>query len=305
MRKQIAHKKLTWIDIENPQTSDTEYLREEFHFDPIDLEEINRQTYRPKAEDRGDYVFIVLHFPVYDSEKQATICSELEIFLTKDVLISVHPTSIPPLESAFEGCNNHNSVTDKYMEKSSGHLLYYLMERLFDSCFPKLDHIAERINKIEDDIFQGKEKEMVKEISIVHRDILDFRKTIKPQQLTLESLATMDSEVLPKKLQPYFRDIIGSNIRAWNALEDHKETIEALKETNESLLSNKISEIMKVLTIISFVTLPLSVISDYFGMSVFNKIPSMNNPSTPLIILTLMIIVEIAMIAYFKRKKWL
>jgi len=305
MRNKIKHKKITWIDIENPQPSDVEFLREKFHFDPIDMEEINKPTYRPKAEDRDDYIFLVLHFPVYNSKKKATVSCEMEIFITEDHLITLHPLPIPPLKSAFEGCENHTSVAKKYMEKTTGHLLYYLIERLFDSCFPKIDDIAEKIDRIEDHIFQGREKEMVKEISIVQRDILDFRRTLKPQQSVLESLATMQSKVLQKKLQMYFRDIIGSNMRIWNALETHKETIEALKDTNESLLSNKISEIMKILTIMTFFALPLTVVSSYFGMNVFAESSAINHPFTPIAILGAMVLIIVTMIAYFKKKKWL
>lgn len=305
MRNKIQHKNLTWIDIEKPQTSDIEYLRDTFKFDPLDLEEINRLTYRPKADDHGSYIFIVLHFPVYDSEKENTRGAELEIFITKDHLITIHPLAMPPLKSAIEGCKKHISIIERYMGNSTGHLLYFIIERLFDSCFPKLDRIAEKINDVEDHIFNENEKEMVKEISLAQREVLDFRRALKPQRSILESLAMMDSEILPKKLQPYFRDLIGSNIRVWNTLENHKETIEALKDTNESLLSNKISEIIKILTIVSFTTLPLSVVANYFSMSVFNDIAIMNHPAVPALILAGMAVLTLALLTYFKKKKWL
>jgi len=306
MRNEIEYKKVTWIDIEKPQASDIEFLREKFHFNPIDLEEIDRMTYRPKADDHGKYIFIVLHFPYYDTAKESTISSELEIFITKTHLITTHPFPIPPLTSAFEGCKNHVSVAERYMGQTTGQLLYHLMNRLFDACFPKLDLIAERIDKIEQDIFKNKEKEMVKEISLVQREVLNLRRILKPQRSILESLATADNaEILPKKFQIYFRDIIGSNIRVWNALENHKETIEALKDTNESLLSNKIGEIMKILTVVSFVTFPLSVITGFWGMNVFENISWINSVLVAPIIFLFMIITMTLMIVYFKRKKWL
>jgi len=306
MRNKIEYKKLTWIDIEKPQASDIEFLREKFHFNPIDLEEINRMTYRPKADDHGKYIFIVLHFPFYDENRESTVSSELEIFITKTHLITTHPFPIPPLSSAFEGCKNHTSVAERYMGQTTGHLLYHLMERLFDACFPKLDRIAEQIDGIEQQIFKSKEKEMVKEISLIQREVLSLRRILKPQRSILESLATADNiEILPKKLQLYFRDIIGSNIRVWNALENHKETIEALKDTNESLLSNKISEIMKVLTVVSFVTFPLSVITGFWGMNIFENVSWINDTIMAPTILLFMIVTTVLMIMYFKRKRWL
>ncbi|TRZ78546.1 hypothetical protein D4R87_00405 [bacterium] len=306
MRNKIEYKKVTWIDIEKPQPSDIEFLREKFHFNPIDLEEINRMTYRPKADDHGKYIFIVLHFPYYDTNRESTVSSELEIFITKDHLITTHPFPIPPLTSAFEGCRNHTSVAERYMGQATGQLLYHLMERLFDACFPKLDRIAERIDEIEQQIFKGREKEMVKEISLIQREVLSLRRILKPQRSILESLATTDNtEILPKKFQVYFRDIIGSNIRVWNALENHKETVEALKDTNESLLSNKISEIIKVLTVVSFVTFPLSIITGFWGMNVFENVSWINNTIVAPTIFAFMIATTVLMITYFKRKKWL
>jgi len=306
MRNKIEYKKVTWIDIEKPQASDIEFLRENFHFNPIDLEEIDRMTYRPKADDHGKYIFIVLHFPYYDTDREITVSSELELFITKTHLITTHPFPIPPLTSAFEGCRNHTSVAERYMGQATGKLLYHLMERLFDACFPKLDRIAERIDEIEQNIFKGREKEMVKEISLIQREVLSLRRILKPQRSILESLATTDNtDILPKKFQIYFRDIIGSNIRVWNALENHKETIEALKDTNESLLSNKIGEIMKVLTVISFVTFPLSVITGFWGMNVFENVSWINSLFVAPAIFVFMILTTVLMITYFKRKRWL
>ncbi len=189
------------------------------------------------------------------------------------------------------------------MSHSPGKLLHYIVEMLLESCFPKLDHISKKLDNIEDEIFAGHEKEMVVEISLVKRDILNFRRTMKPQRTVFESLATKDFNLIERELRPYYQDLIGTNIRIWNNLESAKETVESLEATNNSLLSNKLDMTMKVLTIFSAVLLPLTVYSNILAMSA--QIPFGNNPHGFWIHLVIMAILGMITITVFKLKKWI
>ncbi|EKE15969.1 MAG: hypothetical protein ACD_11C00061G0003, partial [uncultured bacterium] len=152
-------------------------------------------------------------------------------------------------------------------------------------------------------VFNGKEKEMVFEISVVKRDILNFRRTLKPQRSVLESLLQKDGLFIPEDTKPYFSDLIGTNIRLWNSLESNKETIESLEETNNSLLSNKLNITMKVLTIFSAVMLPMTVYSNILAMSA--DIPFGKNPHAFAIHVSIMLFLSLLTISAFKTKKWL
>jgi magnesium transporter len=189
------------------------------------------------------------------------------------------------------------------MDKTPAHLLYHILELLLESCFPRLDHIHERLANIEEQVFHGKEKEMVYEISVVKRDILNFRRTLKPQRSIIESLAQMESNLIPGELRPYFQDLIGTNIRLWNALESNKETIESMEETNNSLLSNKLDLTMKVLTVFSAVMMPMTVYSNIMSMS--TNIPLHTNPNGFWLHTAIMLLISLFTILLFKMKKWL
>ena len=176
------------------------------------------------------------------------------------------------------------------------------MEILLDSLFPSLDHIHEKLTDIEEQVFSGKEKEMVFEISVVKRDILNFRRTLKPQRHIIESLVQMKSKFIDPELIPYFQDLIGTNIRLWNALESNKETIESMEETNNSLLSNKLDLTMKVLTIFNAIFLPVTVYSNIMSMS--THVPLSSSPEGFWIHTLIMLLISISTIILFKAKKW-
>jgi magnesium transporter len=190
-----------------------------------------------------------------------------------------------------------------YMDKTPVHLMYHLLELLLESCFPRLDHVHEHLMRIEEQVFAGKEKEMVFEISVVKRDILNFRRTLKPQRSVLESLIQKETNFMPNELKPYFQDLIGTNIRLWNTLESNKETIESLEETNNSLLSNKLNITMKILTIFSAVMLPMTVYSNILAMSA--DIPFGKNPYGFWIHIFIMLLISSLTITAFKIKKWI
>ena len=189
------------------------------------------------------------------------------------------------------------------MKESPGALLRFIIEMLLETCFPKLDHISGKLDYIEDQIFAGHEKDMVFEISLVKRDILNFRRTMKPQRSVFESLAQKDFKLIESGLKPYYQDLIGTNIRIWNNLESYKETIESLEETNNSLLSNKLDMTMKILTIFSAVMLPMTVYSNILAMSA--DIPFGKDPNAFWIHLVIMLILSMVTISIFKIKKWL
>jgi magnesium transporter len=173
---------------------------------------------------------------------------------------------------------------------------------LLETCFPKLDHISKKLDQIEEEIFAGHEKEMVREISVVKRDILNFRRTMKPQRSVFESLAQKEYKLIEPELKPYFQDLIGTNIRIWNNLESTKETIESLEDTNNSLLSNKLDMTMKVLTIFSAILMPLTVYSNIMSMSI--NIPLHTYPFAFWIHIGIMLFVAIITIILFKTRKW-
>ena len=301
--KTIEHKHLTWIDFEDPKADDITYLQENFNIHPLAIEELVTPTYQPKVVQYDGCLFFSIHIPLFDTKLRTTYPGELDIILTNHHLITSHKHNIYQLTAFFELLEKSAGKRRLYLENNPAKLLHHVLEILLNSCFPKLDHITEKLDFIEMQVFSGKEKEMVLEISVLKRDILNFRRTLKPQRAIIESLIQKDHPHIPEDLRVYFQDLVGTNIRLWNLLESQKETIEALEDTNNSLLSNKLDQTMKVLTIFSAILLPLTAYSNMMSMNA--HLPFENNPYNFLIHTTIMALISFATIGIFKFRKWL
>ena len=301
--KTLQHKNITWIDFEDPQKEDITYLQEHFDIHPLAIEELVTPTYQPKVVQYDSCLFFSIHIPLFDVAHRTTYPGELDIILTNEHIITSHKHSIYQLTNFFAELEKSVGKQRLYLEASTATLLYRILEILLNSCFPRLDHISQKLDFIEDQVFAGKEKEMVQEISILKRDILNFRRTLKPQRSIIESLIQKEHPFIPDDLKVYFQDLIGTNIRLWNMLESHKETIEALEDTNNSLLSNKLNQTMKVLTIFSAILLPLTAYSNVMSMNA--SLPFENNPNNFTIPIIIMVAISVVTVGVFKVRKWL
>ncbi len=303
--KKIFANNITWIDIQKPKQRDLDELKEKFRLHPFITQQFLPPIHRPKIEEYPNQLFIVLHFPIFKRKSGQTKTAELDFIVTPTTLITSHLDKIPDLEIFFNDCQVQEYHQNQHF-KSSGHLLFSLLDWLIDSCLPMLDQIGQRIEKVEAQVFKGKEKEMLFKIALLKRDLIDFRRATKPQRSVLEILEKKSSRLFSQETKPLAQEVIGSSIRVWNVLENHRELINSIEQTNNSLLSHKLSDIMKFLTVVSFITFPLSVIVGFFGMNVFDDIPLVRkNPWTWLAILIFMFITSSIMVIYFRKKKWL
>jgi len=300
--QEIQSGKFKWIDFEQPNADDVLYVGKQFNLHPLVVEEFSTPTLRPKATEYETCLYLAIHIPLFDENSRNTYPGEMDIAITKGALITSHDKEIFQLSEFFRELQVNSRKQMQYMNESPGALLRYILEMLLESCFPKLDHISQRLDHIEKEIFAGHEKDMVFEISVVKRDILNFRRTMKPQRSILESLAQKDFRFIEPELKPYFQDLIGTNIRIWNSLESAKETIESLEATNNSLLSYKLDLTMKVLTIFSAILLPLTVYSNIMSMS--TNIPFHANGYAFWIHISIMFAIALFTVIIFRIRKW-
>ncbi len=299
---EIKTEKINWLDFQAPSEKEISEIKKRFNLHPLVIEEFSTPTLRPKAAEYGNCIYLAIHIPLYDTKNKTTYPGELDIAICENSLITTHDLEICQLTNLFNELKKSKKKRGLYMNQSPGALLRYILEILLESCFPRLDHISKKLDHIEKEIFSDHEKEMVFEISLVKRDILNFRRTMKPQRTVFESLLR-DSKYIEPELRPYFQDLIGTNIRIWNMLESAKETIESLESTNNSLLSNQLDMTMKVLTIFSAIMLPLTFYSNVMSMSI--DIPLHNNPDAFWIHALIMIMIAIFTFTIFKIRKWL
>lgn len=300
---------LTWLNIEAPTEIETAWLAEHHEFHPLDLEDVlSRRRQRAKIDEYPDYLFIVLHFPRFDKSTGRLQAAELNVFVAEDLVITLPNEPLKPLSALWSRCERSEAERERHMSKGSGYLLYEIVDTMYDYCFPILDKIGFKLDAVEDAIFEGRSHEIVRDISNIKQEIINYRKIIKPQRPTLRLLERRNQRYAPQDLELYFDDIVDKSERIWDLLENYKEVAEALEATNESVLTHRVNDILLVLTAISVIVLPLTLVASIFGMNV--GLPGGGDPGAGgsvsfWIVIGVMLGILGGMVAYFRHKKWL
>ncbi|MDF2695440.1 MAG: Mg2 transporter protein CorA family protein [Labilithrix sp.] len=294
---------LAWVHVTAPDQDVATELAERFGWHPLDVEDILSKRQRPKVDDYPDYLFAVLHFPWYDSSVQRLNAAELDIVLGPDYLVTMPNVPLLPVDRLFNRCAEDEEFRDELFAKGSGRLLYEVLDDLFDYCFPILDKIAHKLDKIEDDIHEVRSEELVRDISNVKQEIISYRKIMKPQRPTLRVLERKVERFLPEDLELYFDDIVDASERIWDVLDNYKEVVEALEDTNESVIAHRHNDVLRVLTVFSVILLPLTLIASVFGMNVVY--PGEGTHAAFWVIIALMVLTIAAMLGFFRWKRWL
>ncbi len=300
----VEHDGLRWINIERPGSLDQAWLEEHFEFHALDYEDIRSRNQRPKIDEYDDYLFIVLHFPVFDKQVGRLNAAELDMFVGPDFLITLPSRAIPPVDYVFERCETSEEVRQNLMSKGPGYLLYKIVDSSFDYCFPMLRKIGNKLDRLEEDIFEGRSEEVVRDISNVKQEIINFRKVIRPERSVLRDLERSKQRFLAREdLDIYFDDILDAAERIWDMLENYKEVVDGLEETNESLISHRVNDILRVLTAFSVIILPLTLIASIWGMNV--GVPGQGSHTAFWVIIATMVGMLVVMLGYFRHRKWL
>lgn len=300
---------IRWFNVEGPGAPEQAWLEEHFEFHPLDIEDVFSKNQRPKIDEYPDYLFLVLHIPVFNREIGRLGTGELDLFVGSDFVVTLPSRSLPPVEYLFERCRADEDLREKIFSRGPGYLVYRLVDDSFDYCFPMLRKIGNKLDALEDEIFEGRSEDVVRDISNAKQEIINFRKVIRPQRPVLQDLERAKTRLAGGiDLEIYFDDIIDAHERIWDLLENYKEVIEALEETNESFLSHRVNDALRVLTAITVIVLPLTMIASIFGMNV--GLPGGGDPEggsmvTFAVILGIMIAVLVGMVTWFRKRRWL
>ncbi|HEY7731422.1 MAG TPA: magnesium transporter CorA family protein [Gaiellaceae bacterium] len=296
---------LTWVNVVAPDVETATALSDRFGWHPLDVEDVVSKRQRPKVdayEDDG-YLFAVLHFPVFDKAIQRLNAAELDVFVGPDYLVTIPNRELLPVTRLFGRCESDAEFREQLFSKGSGRLLYEVLDDLFDYCFPILDKIAHKLDRIEDELFEGRSEEIVRDISNVKQEIISYRKIIKPERATLRVLERRVEGFLPEELELYFDDIVDAAERIWDLLDNYKEVVEGLESTNESVISHRQNDVLRVLTIFSATMLPLTLLTSIFGMNVL--FPGEGSREAFLVIMAALVVALVAMLGFFRWKRWL
>ena len=296
---------LTWVNAVASDLTTAQALAERFGWHPLDVEDIVSKRQRPKVDDYEDdgYLFAVLHFPVYDKTIQRLNAAELDVFIGHDYLVTLPTRELLPVTRLFARCDADDTYREQLFAKGSGRLLYEVLDDLFDYCFPILDKIGHKLDRIEDEMFAGAAEDVVRDLSNVKQEIISYRKVIKPERSTLRVLERRINRFLPEELELYFDDINDAVERIWDQLDNYKEVVEALEQTNESVISHRQNDVLRLLTLISVTMLPLTVLTGIFGMNVIY--PGEATKVAFWVILAGLVATLVAMVGFFRWKRWI
>jgi magnesium transporter len=296
---------LTWVNVVAPDVETAQGLAERFGWHPLDVEDVVSKRQRPKVDDYEDegYIFAVLHFPVFDQSVQRLNAAELDIFIGHDYIVTIPNRELLPVTRLFGRCEEDERLREQLFARGSGRLLYEVLDDLFDYCFPILDKIAHKLDVVEDEMFEGRSYEVVRDLSNVKQEIISYRKIIKPERSTLRVLERRVENFLPEELEMYFDDIVDAAERIWDLLDNYKEVVEGLESTNESVISHRQNDVLRLLTVISVTILPLTFITGVFGMNVVY--PGEGTREAFWAIIVGLVVTAVATLGFFRWKRWL
>lgn len=301
------HKNTTWIDIENPSAKEVRQIAEKYSLDPNIASDLLTPSYRPYVDVHSDNIYLILHFPIVsdkiDSANENRF-HEIDFVIGHDYLIT---NRYEPYSAILEFSKMFE--VDSILEKSNmsvngGFIFFYMLKHLYQNLYNKLESLKEKIKSAEDDIFDGKEKEMVLEFSRLNRQIINFKSAFSMHRDVLENLMQASDGFFGPEFKYYSKTIFGEYLKVQNEIIAVKEYLDELRETNNSLLSTKQNEIVKNLTLITFLVLPLSLIANIFNMNASNT-PILGMPNDFLIILLIMMFVTVITFGLLKYNKWL
>jgi magnesium transporter len=294
---------LTWVNAEQPGALEVTYLAERFGFHELDIEDVLSKRQRPKIDEYPDYLFVVLHFPFYDKSVRRLNAAELDFFLGPDFLITLPNVGLLPVTYLFRRCEDDAELQKDLFSNGSGYLLYHVLDDLFDYCFPILDKIGAKLDVIEPSIFEERSEDVVRDISNAKQEIIAYRKIIKPERSTLRVLERSTQRFLPENLDLYFDDIVDASERIWDLLDNYKEVIEGLESTNESFISHKQQYRLQLLTVVTVILLPLTLLASIFGMNV--HVPGEGKIAAFWALVGIMVVLGAGLLALFRWRHWL
>ncbi len=293
---------VTWINVDGLKHTDKiENIGQQYRLHPLVLEDIVNTTQRPKIDEYEDYLFIVLKMLYYDSDENIII-EQVSFVLGKNYVISFQESEGDVFDTIRERLRLNNG---RIRSLKSDYLLYALIDAVVDNYYKIIETLGNKIEDLETELFEGHARENVNiEVQQLKREILKVRRAIFPLREIISRITKDDHPLIYKRTITYYRDIYDHLIQVSENIDIYREMIWSLMDMYMTTISNKMNEVMKVLTIMSSIFIPLSFLAGLYGMN-FEYIPELKYRYGYFILIGVMLILFIGLIFYFRRKKWL
>lgn len=299
---------MNWYNITDIDQEGAGYLQKNFNFHELDMEDVLSKNQRSKIDEYEDYIFLLLHFPVFNEYSERIEISEVDIFVGKNYVVTISDGRILALNNLIEICKKDINNQKDYNMHNTGKLLYEILNSMYKAIYPLVDRLGWEISEIERDLFEEGDHESVKDrlrdIMMVKRNTMRFRRIINPARLVMISLENKKIKFISPSYEIYFDDIVDTIEKVRETLESYNEIVNALHETNEALINHRTNNVMKILTIFSVILLPLTFVTGLYGMNLMH-LPLDAEPKAFWFIIIGMILLVFGMLWYFKRKQWL
>ncbi len=304
MIQKQEHAGLVWVDLENPTRDEVKQISEEYGIHPLVGEELLIPSLKPRIDLYRDYMYLILHFPAFRHTHGGRSEQEIDFIIGKKFLITTRYDTIDPVHK-FAKVFEVNSILDRGdMGEHAGFIFFYMLRNMYKSIGHELDFMSDALRAIEHRVFSGNEKEMVVEISKMSRELLRFKHALSTHREVLESFGIAAKRFFGEEYVYHAKDIVGSYFRVSEMISGNLEFLGELRETNNSLLSTKQNETMRVLAFVSFILLPLTFVSQLFSMGTKNT-PLLGQTNDFWIIIAVLLVVAIGQFIFFKWRRWL
>lgn len=302
MLKIIAHGKNKWIYANTADEEILKYIKKFCRVHPLDWEDVQSEAHDSKLDIYKNYIFAIFNFPSYDSKSKKVSISKLDIFIGKNFLITIHRENLNVLGEFFKKVKNSPRLREEWLGKGADFMLFKILQELYKTALrPVTDILSARLTAMEKNVYEIDRRD-IEELAALRRNILSMRRLVDPQRSLVSSLGSVKVELIRNEYNPYFDDIRDFLDKIWVRLENYRDTIDGLYETNESLMAYKTNEIIKILTVISVSLMPLTLLASIYGMNI--SLPLANRQHYIWIIFGGLAVVMISLAYFLKKKRW-
>lgn len=296
---------LLWVDFQGePNETSEPILINTFQFHPLAVDDALRETHIPKVDDWETFIYVALHAVTFDQKTQQLDTVELDVFLGKNYIVTHHDIPIPALDRIWS--NFHRD--ERYQKMGSDHVLYRITDELVVDYMHTIEAIDDELEQIEDRMFLNPNQAALAHTFAVKRSLLRLRRILSPLREVMNKLGRDDYEVIDRKDQVYFRDVYDHLVRLHDITESLRDLVAGAQDTYLSVINNRMNDVMKTLTVITTLFMPISFISGFFGMNFFQPAVDLVEWTAYLpflFTLVIMIITPLAMLMWIKRKGWM
>ena len=291
-----------WVDMESPAEVDEQVLLNVFKFHPLTVEDCRENRHYPKIEEFDDYIYFIVHGVTADISPDRFNTIELDGFLGRNYVITYH-------HDMFRSINNVKQqlrTTPVACQRGPAYLLHQILDQVVDFYSPVLDDFDDRIDKLEEDIFtlRRPNNEILTQVMALKRSVLRLRRISGKQMDILHRMSRGEFVLIPEEMRPFYRDVYDHLVRVVDLAENYRDLISGSLEAYLSVVSNRLNEIMKVLTIFSAVMLPLTFIAGVYGMN-FDNMPELHSRYGYYGVWVIMTAVAVGMLMFFWRRGWI